>query len=181
MQQILGATKNRKNRVHCVYKDQAANKYKVLYGLELFGKAPIDHDCMEFKIMVAHLRILDFSYTELTNAFGVDRRTVIKWVEALQSGDPDLMIRIFAGQGYGRKLTENVVHFIKVWFPEIYEQDKYRYSSKIRKELKDYFDLEVTSATIRPLLSDLKKEFNAETQSEENVSKTQQAQETLDP
>ena len=45
-------------------------------------------------------------------------------------------------------------------FEEIYPQERYRYSSKIREEIKQVFNEEISSETLRGLFKELKEQHN---------------------
>lgn len=158
LQQILGT--NKKNRTFSVHKHSLTGHLHVYYGLELFEVVPDDKEDTRFKIMVAHLRNAGAKLSELQDAFHVDPRAVNLWSDALKSGSADRIAKALAGQKGGRKLTPQIAHYIRVRFPVIYADDRYTYSSKIRREVEEIFQTKLCGETLRPLFSQLKDEFN---------------------
>ena len=51
-----------------------------------------------------------------------------------------------------------IQQFVRMRFEEIYPQDRYRYSSKIRYEIKQVFGEEISSETLRGLFKELKEQ-----------------------
>ena len=158
LQSILGTSA--KNKVFSVHQNRQTEHYHVYYGLELFDVVPNDKEDIRFKLMVAHMHIIGFTLTALQNAFGLDPRTIKKWSTALKSGSAEKLQKAFIGLGSNRKLTEPIEQFVRMRFEEIYSQDRYRYSSKIRQEIKRVFNQEISSETLRGLFKELKGQHN---------------------
>ena len=154
LQQILGT--NKKNRTFSVHKHSLTGNLHVYYGLDLFDVVPDDREDTRFKIMVAHLRNVGANLTELQKAFGVDPRAVNLWSDALKSGDADRLAKALAGQKGGRKLTPQIVQYIRVRFPVLYTDNHYTYSRIIRDEVEQIFKTTLCSETLRPLFNELK-------------------------
>ena len=140
-----------KNMVFSVHQNRQTRQYHVYYGLELFDVVPNDKEDTRFKLMVAHMHIIGFTLTALQGAFAVDPRTIKKWSTALKSGSAQKLQKALIGLGSNRKLTEPIQQFVRMRFEEIYPQDRYRYSSKIREEIKQVFNEEISSETLRGL------------------------------
>ena len=160
LQPILGTDK--RNPVFSVSKHSQTGQFHVYYGLELFEVVPSDREDTRFKLMVAHLFNLGIKLTALHEAFGVDPRTIKKWGNALKSGDAQKLIKALAGRGGDRKLTSAVIHFVRRRFPAIYREDRYTYSSLIREELKELLQVTLSGEALRPLLGELKAQFEIE-------------------
>ena len=156
LQPILGTSA--KNRVFTVHQNRQTQQYHVYYGLELFDVVPNDKEDTRFKLMVAHMHIIGFTLTALQSAFAVDPRTIKKWSTALKSGSAQKLQKALIGLGSNRKLTEPIQQFVRMRFEEIYPQDRYRYSSKIREEIKQVFNEEISSETLRGLFKELKEQ-----------------------
>ena len=146
LQPILGTSA--KNKVFSVHQNRQAKHYHVYYGLELFDVVPNDKEDIRFKLMVAHMHIIGFSLTALQDAFTVDPRTIKKWSTALKSGSAEKLQKALVGLGSNRKLTEQIEQFVRMRFEGIYSQDRYRYSIKIRQEIKRVFNEEISSETL---------------------------------
>ncbi len=158
LQPILGTSA--KNMVFSVHQNRQTQQYHVYYGLELFDVVPNDKEDTRFKLMVAHMHIIGFTLTALQSAFAVDPRTIKKWSTALKSGSAQELQKALIGLGSNRKLTEPIEQFVRMRFEEIYPQDRYRYSSKIRQEIKQVFGEEISSETLRGLFKELKEQHN---------------------
>jgi hypothetical protein len=157
LQSILGTGKS--NPVFSVSQHTQTGQFHVYYGLELFEVVPSDREDTRFKLMVAHLSNVGVRLTALHEAFGVDPRTIKKWAGALKTGDAQKLIQALAGRGANRKLTPAVEHFVRQRFAAIYSEDRYTYSRRIRGELKDLLQVNLTGETLRPLLGELKVRF----------------------
>ena len=158
LQPILGTSA--KNLVFSVHQNQQTQQYHVYYGLELFDVVPSDKRDTRFKLMVAHMHMIGFTLTALHSAFAVDPRTIKKWSTALKSGSAQKLQKALIGLGSNRKLTEPIEQFVRMRFEEIYPQDRYRYSSKIVKEIKQVFNEAISSETLRGLFKELKEHYN---------------------
>ena len=158
LQPILGTSA--KNTVFTVHQNRQTRQYHVYYGLELFDVVPNDKQDTRFKLMVAHMHIIGFTLTALQDAFGVDPRTIKKWSTALKSGSARKLQQALIGLGSNRKLTEPIEQFVRMRFEAIYSQERYRYSSKIRQEIKRVFNEDISSETLRGLFKELKEQYH---------------------
>jgi hypothetical protein len=157
LQRILGTDK--KNRIFSVFAHSLTKDYHVYYGAELFEIVPSDREDTRFKLMVAHLANIGIALAKLQATFKLDPRTIKKWSRALRSGDVEVLARAFAGRNASRKLSRFVEEYVRIRFPSIYSEDRYTYSSKIRRELKTALRVELSAETLRPLFNKLKAEF----------------------
>ena len=170
LQPILGTDK--KNPVFSVYKHQETDLLHVYYGLELFEVVPDDREDTRFKLMIAHLYNANVKIGALHKAFKVDPKTMKKWGNGLKSGDAQKLSDALAGPSARRILKPEVKEYIRIRFPSIYAEDHYRYSSKIREELKRVMKVQVSAETLRPFLGELKKQF--QDQQTESSEKSEQ-------
>jgi hypothetical protein len=157
LQCILGTDK--KNRIFSVFEHNLTNDYHVYYGAELFEIVPSDREDTRFKLMVAHMANVGIALAKLQVAFKLDPRTIKKWSRALRSGDAEVLSRALAGRNASRKLTRAVEEYVRIRFQSIYSEDRYTYSSKIRRELKKALGVELSGEALRPLFNKLKGEL----------------------
>lgn len=157
LQPILGATK--KNPVFSVYQHNETGQLHVFYGLSVFDVVPNDKKDARFRLMVVHLRTVGLSQKALARAFDLDPRTVKNWSDALLSGNGDRIERILLNPASNRKVSKTIEQFIRVRFKHLYRKEKYRYSSVIRSEIKEIYEVELSAETLRPLFQELKAEF----------------------
>jgi len=159
LQQILGTSG--KNKIFSVHQNSDTLHYHVYYGLELFDVVPDNKEDTRFKLIIAHMHLVGFTLKALQEAFGLDPRTIKKWSTALKSGEADQLEKALLGIGSTRKLTEPIKLFVRMRFEQIYPQDRYRYSRKIRAEIKEVFKEDISSETLRELFGKLKAEYGA--------------------
>jgi hypothetical protein len=157
LQRILGTDK--KNQIFSVFEHSLTKDYHVYYGAELFDIVPSDREDTRFKLMIAHLANIGIALAKLQATFKLDPRTIKKWSRALRSGDAEVLARAFAGRNASRKLTRAVEEYVRIRFPSIYSEDRYTYSSKIRRELKKALRIELSAEALRPLFNKLKAEL----------------------
>jgi len=87
LQQILGTDK--RNPSFTICRDEEAGCLHVYYGGEMFEKVPDNQNDPQHKMMVARLYNAGVNAVKLREAFGVDRKTMRSWGDALKSGDPE--------------------------------------------------------------------------------------------
>ena len=157
LQPILGVTK--KNPIFSVYQHNETGQFHVFYGLSVFDVVPNNKKDPRFRLMVVHLRTLGLSQKALARAFDLDPRTVKAWSDALLSGNGDRIERVLLNPDSNRKVSKTIEQFIRVRFKHLYRKEKYRYSSVIRSEIKEIYEVELSAETLSPLFQALKAEF----------------------
>jgi len=161
LQRILGTDK--RNPVFSVSR-QAANPswLHVYYGAELLEVVPEDRQHPAFKLLVGRLYNAGVKALALQRNLGVDRKTMQRWGQALQSGNAEQLVRALAGRGGHRKLTPEIQSFVRVRFPEIYQQSRAHYSQRLRTEIQRVFGVKLSGECLRPLLTSLRAELRHE-------------------
>jgi DNA-binding transcriptional regulator YiaG len=134
----------------------------VYYGAELLEVVPEDRRHPAFKLLVARLYNAGVKGVALARTFQVDRKTMQRWGQALQSGDAEQLMRALAGRGGHRKLTPEIRAFARVRFPEIYQQSRAGYSQRLRAEIQRVFGVRLSGECLRPLLKGLRAELRQE-------------------
>lgn len=157
LQQILGTDK--RNPCFTVFQDPEGKELLLFYGCELLEKLPADRNHAQYKLMVARLYNAGINGVRLRETFGVDAKTMRKWGRALESGDADQLAHALAGRQACRKFSIEIQSFIRMRFEQIYQENKRSYSKAILEEVKEVFNVELSSETLRPLLGELKKTF----------------------
>ena len=123
LQPVLGTDK--RNPVFSVCRQAgAAPSLHVYYGAELLEVVPEDRRHPAFKLLLARLYNAGVHGLVLQRSFRVDRKTMQRWGQALQSGDAQQLLQALAGRGGHRKLTPEIRAFVSVRFPEIYGQSR---------------------------------------------------------
>jgi hypothetical protein len=131
----------------------------VYYGTELLEVVPEDRGLPAFKLLVGRLFNARVKGKVLRRCFGVDRKTMQRWGQALQSGNAEQLLRALAGRGGHRKLTPEIQSFVRVRFPEIYQQSRAGYSQRLRAEIQRVFRVKLSGECLRPLLKSLRAEL----------------------
>ncbi len=154
LQLILGA--DQKNDF-TVYKDQKNNKIHIYFGLGLYEIVENDKHNPELKLLLARLYNSGVKIKTLIEHFGFSYPTYKRWGDAIKSGDKERIYWALSGQGGGaKKLTSEIIAFITHDFENVYSRNKYSYSKEIRDDVKDVFDVKLSSECIRILLGKLK-------------------------
>lgn len=154
LQQIIGTGKD--NPVLTVCRNQDTQQLHVYFGFELLEIVPGDKKDTRFKLMVAHLYNAGVKTCTIAKELEIDPKTIRKWGGALRSGDPEQLAKALLGKEAQRKYTHEVEAFARMRFPAVYAEDRRRYSSRIRAEIKEVFGTELSSETLRPLFNELK-------------------------
>ena len=161
LQKIIGVDK--KNPVFTLWQDTGSSGcIHVYFGTELMEVVPDDRNNPQFKLMIARLYLAGIKGKKLTGMFGPARTTIKRWADALAGGDPERLLQAMAGTGPKRKLTVEVIAFVKMRFGQIYAGNHYTYSQQIRNEIKEVFNRSISGETLRPLLGQLKTELKAQ-------------------
>ena len=161
LQPILGTDKRNPIFSVCRRAGPPASLH-VYYGAELLEVVPEDRQHPAFKLLVARLYNAGVKGVELQRSFRVDRKTMQRWGRALQSGDAEQLVRALAGRGGQRKLTPEIRSFVRVRFPEIYQQSRAGYSQRLRTEIQRVFGVRLSGECLRPFLKSLRAELREE-------------------
>jgi len=96
-----------------VFLNEDESTYDAYIGVALLERVPVDPKALGQKMLVGRLYNAGVKLCELRRRFGHDNRTIKKWGAALQSGDIDAMVRAFAGRGYGKKATPELIRYAR--------------------------------------------------------------------
>jgi hypothetical protein len=172
LQPILGTDK--RNPIFSVCRQAGAPpSLHVYYGAELLEVVPEDRHHPAFKLLVARLYNAGVKGVELQRRFRVDRKTMQRWGQALQSGNAQQLVRALAGRGGHRKLTPEIESFVRLRFPEIYQQSRAGYSQRLRAEIQRVFRVNLSGECLRPLLKPLRAELRHEVSEPARLSEAQ--------
>jgi hypothetical protein len=156
LQAILGTDK--KNPMFAVYRDPEKGELHVYYGFELLEVVPDDKTSPRFKLMVAQLYNAGIKGVTLVDVFKVDPKYMRKWGRALKSGDPETLVRALQGRG-PRKLKPEIKAYIKRRFPILYAENPRNYSSRIRQEIFEIFNVQLSGEGLRMHFRELKAQW----------------------
>ena len=155
LQRLIGVDKKNPYFTICRDTSNPGNIY-VYFGTALLEVISEGSSNPEFKLLIARLYNAGVKVKSITEQFGIARTTMKRWGDALKSGDADRLMVALSGQGAPRKLTPEILSFIKVRFVQIYQENHYNYSIIIRKEIKEVFGKEISSESLRPLFKELR-------------------------
>jgi transposase len=147
---------DKRNSSFTLYQDDTEQRIHVYYGLELLQVVPADRQHVQHKLLVANLCNAGLKVTSLEDLFGVNRKTMRVWGQALQSGEVERLARALEGRRRHRKLTPEIRSFIQHRFADVYHQHRSRYNAQLRREVSVVFGVQLSAETIRPLLSALR-------------------------
>ena len=96
-----------------VFLNEEESSFDAYIGVALLERVPITPEALGHKMLVARLCNAGVKLCRLHEAFGHDNRTISKWGKALKSGDIDEMVRAFAGRGYRKKTTPELIRYAR--------------------------------------------------------------------
>ena len=152
LQLILGPDK--RNPSFCLYTDAQEQELHVYYGLELLEVAPKDRDSPAYRLLAARLYNAGVRVATLEAVFGLDRKTMRHWGQALRSGDRDWLAEVLASRWGRRKFTVELESYVRSRWPALQGQRDYR--RRLLAELARVFGVKVSGETLRPLLRELR-------------------------
>ena len=165
LQLLLGTDK--KNPVFNLFTSaEIPDTILVHFGFTLLEKVKNTADSTQRKFLLARLYNAGLNGRTLIKTFGHARSTLQRWGDALKSGDLQIIKQAFSGQGGCPKLTCEIEDFARLRLREIYPENRYDYSKKIRQEINTCFKKTISAETLRPIFNDEKSSFR---QSEEYV------------
>jgi hypothetical protein len=85
--------------------------------------------------------------------FGVDRKTLQRWGQALLMPDAESSIQALRSRSEPRKLTVEVRKFAEIRFGVIYQRNRTSYSSQIRREIFETFGVSISPECLRPIFT----------------------------
>ncbi len=150
-------SKDKKNPYISVYKSSGNSEaYDVYFELALLEKVNNGLNSFQGKHLVARLYNANFERKRLVETFGVALTTIRRWGNALKTGDIEVMIQAFSGQGATPKITPDIDRYIRVSFSEIYPNNSYSYSKEILSGIENVFNVNLSSESIRPIINEEK-------------------------
>lgn len=109
---------------------------------------------LQYKMLIGRMVNAGHRLSNLRRQFGHDPRTMKRWASALQSDDPEFVVRVFSGRSRGRKMTPAAARYAARRYRELLLRGETAYREKIRCELSDYFGIEVCGEVLRRIFRD---------------------------
>ena len=120
-------------------------------GVALLERIPCSPQQLQYKMLIGRMVNAGHRLAELQRRFGHDPRTMKRWGAALQSDDPEFIVRVFSGRARGRKMTPAAARYAKQRYERLRFAGETNYREKIRSELSDYFGVDVCGEVLRRL------------------------------
>lgn len=152
-QLILGTDK--RNPVFTVYEDESGQRLSVFYGFERIEVVRNDAEDPAFKMLIGRLYNCGVKLGALCQSFTVDPKTVRRWAQALEEGDPEQLLRVLAGRHAGRKLTSEVEKFARLRWPDLVGQRSYGAVGRLQGEIESVFAITLSRSTMSGLIQRL--------------------------
>lgn len=159
LQLILGTDK--RNPLVSVFAKDETQTLHVYYGLELMEVIPAERKHPSFKLLVARLYNAGLKVCVLSETFDVDRKTMKRWADALLEGDPEKLIAVLSGRK--GKITAEIEGFVRMRFASVYREHPQNYSSYIRGEISEIFEVSLSGEALRPLFGELRAALSRKT------------------
>ena len=159
LQLILGTDK--RNPLVSIYQAEERAMLHVYYGLELMEVVPDQREHFHYKLLVARLYNAGVKARTLQEVFEVDRKTMKRWGEALQEGDAEKLLAVLAGRSGGKKITPLIESFVRTRFESLYRENPRSYSTAMRREIEEVFQVRLSGEALRPLFGQLRREWSS--------------------
>ncbi len=120
-------------------------------GVALLERIRSSPQQLQYKMLIGRMVNAGHRLSDLRRQFGHDPRTMKRWAAALQSDDPEFIVRVFAGRSRGRKMTPAAARYARRRYRQLRLRGETAYRETIRCELSDYFGVEVCGEVLRRL------------------------------
>jgi hypothetical protein len=165
--------KDKLNPYLSIYKsEEEPDKLEVYFEMALLEKVNNGITSYNGKHLLARLYNAKFKRKSLVEIFGISLSTLRRWGAALLTGNELIIYKAFSGQGAEKKITSEIERYIINKFNEIYEHEKYKYSSIILLGIKDIFKVKLSQEAIRPIIKIQKEIFNNRINNSKNIATT---------
>lgn len=155
---ILGTDK--KNACFSVYSTPNEKDFHVYFGMALLERVNQGTDSFQYKSLLGRLYNAGIKRKTLVETFEHPLSTLRRWGDAMKSGDVNVILKAFSGQGAQRRLTPKIEGFIRLEFRRIYPTNRYSYSKEIISRVEKVFETSFSSECLRPIFNDEKKSLD---------------------
>ena len=143
----------------CVFLNSEASSYDAYIGLALLERVSIDPGDLQHKMLVGRLCNHEVELCRLRAAFGHDNRTIKKWARALKSGDVEVMAKAFAGRGYRKKTSPELIRYARQLYRNRTRLNLGRnYRETIIAMIRDVFEVKISPSLASRIFLDTDKE-----------------------
>jgi transposase len=136
------------------------DKLHVNYGMMPLYEVSSDKNAIDYRLMVASLFNQGFKKKEIVESCGVSYLTVRKWAKALETiDDPEKLIVELQGNKQLKKLTPEIIGYIRGRFRHLYQTSRKGYNTQIREEIQQTYHIRLTPEMIRIHTKDIREEI----------------------
>ena len=144
---------DKRNPFFTVYQTEDGRFLHVYYGLERMEVIPAAADHPARRMLVARLYNAEVKVSALAEFFDLDHKTIRAWGLALDSGDPDALLRMLFGAP--RKLTPAIRNFIAGRWPDLRAQGWRNHREVLQREIKTYFGVSLSGESLRVMMNQI--------------------------
>ena len=145
---------DKRNPCFSVYASDDGLDIEVFYGLELLEVVPDDNTHPAFKMMVGRLANANVKIATLEEVFGVDRKTIRSWGQAIQSRDPNLLERVLLGRSVNQKRTPTIDKYVVRRWAELCSEGRPDFRATLVREIENIFDVKFSGETLRQIVNE---------------------------
>jgi hypothetical protein len=160
LQSLIGTDKRNPYLHVCRRKD--SSQLDIFYGAQHLETVVDNKDHISFRAAVGRLYNAGLNRRILSKVFGVDRKTLQRWGQALLMPDAEASVHALRSRSEPRKLTVEIRKFAEVRFEHIYSHNRYSYNSQIRKEIFETFSVQLSPESLRAIFSACKQRLSRE-------------------
>ena len=147
---------DKRNPSFTLYLDEEEEHFHVYYGLELLEVVPNDTEHIAYKLLVGRLYNAGLKVRVLEEVFGVDRKTMRGWGQALRSGDPEQLERALLGREVCRKRTAGIDGYVSHRWPQLQEEGCRNYRQRLQGEIEQIFGVRLSGEALRQMLKEIR-------------------------
>jgi hypothetical protein len=147
---------DKRNPSLSLYHSPAKGEFHVFYGFELLEVVPARRESVPFKLLVARLYNAGLKVAALEETFGVDRKTIRKWGQALVSGEPEQLGRVLLGVEVCRKRNASIDAYVWRRWKQLNATGCRNYRERLQQEILEVFQVRLSGETLRLMLAQLK-------------------------
>ena len=151
IQPALCADKSAKTDFSIIY-NETESSYDAYLGVALLERVNISGEDIQHKMLVGRLYNADVKRVRLRETFGHDNRTMKKWGEALRSGDINEIARAFAGRAVNKKISPELIRYVKQLYRER-ERFGRAYRRHIIQKVEEVFAVRLSASYISSIFS----------------------------
>jgi transposase len=156
VQDLLGTSKS--NPLFRVCRNRGRNEILLYYGMELLETFLDCPDHFAMRLCAGRLYNAGIKKRDIEQAFGMDIRTIARIANAMKEADPDRLFQILQGRQRARKLTPEIVSFLREMVETALSLHPRSPSRYLRELVQRVYGVSLCAETIRPFLAEGRKQ-----------------------